>query len=61
MATARRASVVDDRHQPPAFEPAAEIELDELREAQRDPRIKALLKKAEEVGERVEREGRRRW
>jgi hypothetical protein len=43
------------------MQPAAEIELDELQEAQRDPRIKALLKRAAEEGARVEREGRKRW
>ncbi len=37
------------------------IDYDEYLEAQRDERVIALLKRAKEVGARVEREGRRRW
>jgi hypothetical protein len=65
MATARRASVpaVEDAHRqpadpPPAFEPAIEISLKELRKAERDPKFKAFLKEAVELRERVKREGR---
>ena len=41
--------------------PAAEIELDDLQAARRDPVIKSLLLEAAAEGERVKREGRRRW
>lgn len=37
------------------------IELDELRAAERDPRVIAGLRRAREVGEHLEREGRIHW
>lgn len=40
---------------------AAEIDIDQLRAAERDPQIRAMLKEAMEEGERVVREGRRHW
>ena len=40
------------------IEPAAVIGLDELREAERDPHVGAFLKKADELGKRLDREGR---
>lgn len=64
MAATRRApnpTVGKATDKPPAFEPAAVIELEELRAAERDPRVKARLKKAVEEGERIEREGRGPW
>jgi len=49
----------------PPFEaidgPAAEIDLEDLKEARRDPRVHALLAEADQEGARVEREGRNRW
>jgi hypothetical protein len=37
------------------------IDYDEFMEAQRDPRVIARLRAARREGERVEREGRKRW
>jgi hypothetical protein len=40
------------------IEPAAVIDLDELREAERDPYFKEFLAEAEAVGERIARQGK---
>ena len=61
MAATPLVPVVDEANRLSATHTAAEIDLDELQEARRDPRIKALLKKAAAEGARVEREGRKRW
>jgi hypothetical protein len=39
----------------------AEIDLEEIQEARRDPAVRSLLKEAAAEGIRVEREGRQRW
>jgi hypothetical protein len=60
MAATRRKPLANETDQPPAFEPAAVIDLDELREAERDPYFKELLKEADEEGERAKRVKRER-
>jgi hypothetical protein len=61
MGTASLVPVVDQSDRRQVMSPAAEIELDDLQDARRDPAIKNLLSDATAEGERVKREGRKRW
>jgi hypothetical protein len=53
--------VVDQGKRRQIMSPAAEIELEDLQNARRDPVIKQLLSEAADEGERIKREGRKHW
>jgi hypothetical protein len=61
MAATRGAPAIDESDKLSRIEPAAEIELEQLRAAERNPEIKAFVQEAIAEGERVVREGRRHW
>jgi hypothetical protein len=52
-----------DRSKPPVVnDPVAKVDLEDLQDARRDPRVHALLDGAAADGSRVEHEaGRKRW
>ena len=53
--------VVDQGERRQVTSPAAQIELEDLQDARRDPAVKRLLSEAAREGERIKREGRKRW
>lgn len=61
MGSATLVPVVDQGDRRQITSPAAEIELDDLQDARRDPAIKKLLSEAAAEGERIKREGRKCW
>lgn len=61
MGTTSLVAVVDLGERRQIMSPAAEIALDDLEEARRDPAIKSLLGEAAAEGERIKRDRLQRW